>query len=220
MNNYNFEKYIYKKNNDYYLEFNLPINFKSFIYKIYGNEGYFNFGKFTSYKNNGNNTFIISINSPQLIFIVLSLNKGESEYFDFINMKNELEKNLSHIKRNIKINIKRKENIEKEDIILLVQNSKAFDKESDSDKESDKESDADSDKESDKESDADSDKESDADSNKESDKQSDADSDKESDADSDKESDKQSDADSDKESDKQSDADSDKESDKTKLLKY
>lgn len=171
MNNYNFEKYIYKKNNDYYLEFNLPINFKSFIYKIYGNEGYFNFGKYTSYKNSGNNTFIISISSPQLIFIVLTLNKGESEYFDFIDMKNELDENSSDIKRNIKINIKRKENIEKEDIIKLLKNNEESDEDSDDD--SDEDSDEDSNQESDKDVDEESDKDLEEDSDKDVDEESD-----------------------------------------------
>jgi len=110
MNNYNFEKYIFKKNKEYYLELNLPNNFTSFIYKIYGNEGYYNCGKFKSYINNGNNRFIINIGIPQIIFITLTLN-NEGEYFDFINMKNEINNNLVEIKQNIKLNIIRKENI-------------------------------------------------------------------------------------------------------------
>jgi len=143
MNNYNFEKYIYKRGIDYYIELNLPQNFKSFIYKIYGNDGYYNFGKFTSYKNSGNNTFIINVDKPQTIFILLTLYKDTHEFFDFINMVNELKDNLIDIKKNIKLNIMRKDNIQKEDIDNLIDNEES-DEESDTDSDSLSESDTES----------------------------------------------------------------------------
>lgn len=150
MNNYNFDKYIYKRGIDYYIELNLPQNFKSFIYKIYGNEGYYNFGKFTSYKNSGKNIFIINVDKPQIIFILLTLNKDTYEFFDFINMVNELEENSVDIKKNIKLNITRKDNIEKEDIDNIMNNDdKDSDEESD-DLSSEDESETDSDNESEK----------------------------------------------------------------------
>jgi hypothetical protein len=152
MNNYNFDKYIYKRGVDYYIELNLPQNFKSFIYKIYGDEGYYNFGKFTSYKNSGNNTFIISIDKPQMIFIVLTLNKDTYEFFDFINMVSELDENSIDIKKNIKLNIKRKDNIEKEDIDNLINNEESDEDSDEEDSDEDSNEESESDNESDKKS--------------------------------------------------------------------
>jgi hypothetical protein len=146
MNNYNFEKYIYKKENNYYLELNLPNNFSSFIYKIYGNEGYYNFGKFKYYKNSGNNVFIININNPQTIFITFTLENEQKEYFDFINMIDEIENNPIEIKRNIRVSVIRKEKIDINEFEINKNETDSDSSDSDSDS-SDSDSDLDHDDE-------------------------------------------------------------------------
>ena len=108
MNNYNFEKRIYKNGINYCIEISLPNDFNSFFYKIYGNEGFYNYGKYSSYKNNDvNNTLLININKVQLLFISLIESKKNKEYYDFVDMNNHLEN--PDLLKNIKIKIERQE---------------------------------------------------------------------------------------------------------------
>jgi hypothetical protein len=110
MNNYNFEKRLYKNGINYCLELDLPNNFNNFFYKIYGNDGFYTYGKYSCYKNNNsNNTLLVNINNLQILFVSIILNKKNTEYYDFIDMT-LLIKNIDEIK-NIKLKIER--NIEK-----------------------------------------------------------------------------------------------------------
>lgn len=102
--NYNFEKNIKKNGNNYFLEIILPNNFNNFIYKIYGDNGFIQHGKYTSYKNIKTiNLITIIIDKLQNIFLSFIV-KNKKEYFDFINMKN------CYINKNIKMDIKREVN--------------------------------------------------------------------------------------------------------------
>ena len=102
--NFEFEKNIKKNGNDYFLEINIPNNINNFIYKIYGDQGFIQHGKFTCYKNIKTfNVFTIIIDKIQTIFFTLII-KNEKEYYDFINMKNYF------INKNIKMDIKREVN--------------------------------------------------------------------------------------------------------------
>ena len=102
--NYDFEKNIKKNGNNQYLEIIIPNNLNNFIYKIYGDNGFIQHGKYSSYKNIKTvNIFTIIIDKLQTIFITIII-KNEKEYFDFINMKNYI------INKNIKLDIKREIN--------------------------------------------------------------------------------------------------------------
>ena len=106
MNNYNFEKKIYKNGTNYCLELELPNNFNNFFYKIYGNDGFYTYGKYSCYKNNdSNNSLLLNINTLQILCISIILNKKNTEYYDFINMSDFI-KNVDDIK-NIKLKIER-----------------------------------------------------------------------------------------------------------------
>lgn len=99
--NYDFEKTIKKNGNNYFLEIVIPNNLNNFVYKIYGDNGYIQHGKYTCYKNiKSINLFTITIDKLQTIFITIII-KNEKEYFDFINMENYF------INKNIKMDIKR-----------------------------------------------------------------------------------------------------------------
>ena len=136
ISNYNFEKKIKKINNLYNLEIVLPNILNNFNYKIYGNNGFFQNGKFTTYKNiNTDNTLVFSIDKIQIIFINIKIN-NKIEYFDFLDMSKKI--NNYNLTKNIKINIKRKSNEEiKIDEKLNTDNNS-------SDEESDSESDTES----------------------------------------------------------------------------
>jgi len=102
--NYDFEKNIKKNGNNYYLEIIIPNNLNNFIYKIYGDNGFIQHGKYSSYKNIKTiNIFTIIIDKLQTIFITI-IKKNEKEYFDFINMEKYI------INKNIKLDIKREIN--------------------------------------------------------------------------------------------------------------
>jgi len=99
--NYDFEKTIKKNGDNYFLEIVIPNNLNNFVYKIYGDNGYIQHGKYTCYKNiKSINLFTITIDKLQTIFITIII-KNEKEYFDFINMENYF------INKNIKMDIKR-----------------------------------------------------------------------------------------------------------------
>ena len=146
MNNYNFEKRIYKNGINYSLEISLPYKFNNFLYKVYGNEGFYNYGKFILYKNNeANNTLVININKVQYLFISL-ITKKNKEYYDFIDMNNMVN-NIDSLK-NIKLKIER-ENSESSSInFKLVDNIEEEQEDQEEDKEEDNE-DTDSDSTSD-----------------------------------------------------------------------
>ena len=98
---YNFSKSIKENNNIYFLELVIPHSFNNFSYKIYGDDGFVQNGKYTFYKNiNIDNIIVISINKIQQLFLNIKL-VDNIEYFDFINMSSML------INKNIKINIKK-----------------------------------------------------------------------------------------------------------------
>ena len=102
--NYNFEKTIKKNGNNYYLEIIIPNNINNFVYKIYGDNGFIQHGKYTFYKNVKTiNIFTIIIDNIQNLFFNIII-KNDKEYFDFINMKNFL------VYKNIKMDIKREVN--------------------------------------------------------------------------------------------------------------
>jgi hypothetical protein len=104
--NYNFNKNIKKNGLNFFLEINIPKKINNFIYKIYGNYGFFQYGKYSSYKNNDqNNILVFNIDKIQTIFISIQIYKKNIEYFDFISMGNIL--NNNNIK-NITIDIKKK----------------------------------------------------------------------------------------------------------------
>lgn len=108
MNNYNFEKRIYKNGMNYCLEISLPNNFNNFFYKVYGNNGFYNYGKYSSFKNtDSNNTLLININKIQYLFISLIITKKNIEYYDFVDM-NDIVNNIDSL-RNIKMKIERDE---------------------------------------------------------------------------------------------------------------
>lgn len=134
--NYKFEKNIKKIDKDYFLEIILPGNFNNFVYKIYGDKGFIQQGKFTAYKIiKSNNIITIIINKLQYIFINISI-KNKKEYFDFINMKNY------YISKNIKMNIKRNDenNILIDKMIEQFKENNISDVESSSDDEEEDES--------------------------------------------------------------------------------
>ena len=103
IHNYNFEKNIFKNGNIFSIEITIPENYNKFLYKIYGSSGFCNNGSYNSYTNlNGNITnnlfphkIIINIDKIQNIFINIIVNKNE--YYDFIDMSNELNKKYSYL---------------------------------------------------------------------------------------------------------------------------
>ena len=103
--NYNFNKKIKKNGTNFQLEIVLPNNFNNIEYKIYGEEGFVHYGIYTSVKNISlDNILIIIINKLQNLFINIKSVNEETEYFDFLNIYN----NVDNLKKNIKIDIKRK----------------------------------------------------------------------------------------------------------------
>jgi len=104
--NYHFNKKLKKNINSYSLEITIPNIYNNFHYKIYGNKGYYNYGKYSSINNtNLNNILTINIDKEQIIFI--NILQKEDEYYDFLNMKDEIKKKY---KKNIKMNIQKKYN--------------------------------------------------------------------------------------------------------------
>ncbi len=106
--NYTFNKKI-KKTGDYFqLEIILPNNFNNIEYKIYGDEGFVHYGLYKSIKNVSlDNILIIIINKIQNLFINIKTINDDIEYFDFLNNYD----NNDTLKKNIKMDIKRKVNI-------------------------------------------------------------------------------------------------------------
>jgi hypothetical protein len=103
--NYTFNKKIKKNGPNFQLELILPNNFNNIEYKIYGEEGFVHYGIYTSVKNIVlDNVLIIIINKLQNLFINIKSVNEETEYFDFLNIYN----NVDNLKKNIKIDIKRK----------------------------------------------------------------------------------------------------------------
>ena len=105
--NYNFKKKIKQIDSVYNLEINIPNILNNFYYRLYGSEGFYQNGKFSSYKNiNTNNVLVFCIDKIQIIYINIKVN-NKIEYFDFFDML----KNSNNIfTKNIKIDIKRKNN--------------------------------------------------------------------------------------------------------------
>jgi hypothetical protein len=139
--NYNFNKKIKKIDSIYYLEIIIPNIINNFYYKIYGSNGFFQNGKFTSYKNiNTDNILVFSFNEIQTIFISIKIN-NKTEYFDFYDMlKKSFNNNFT---KNIKIDIKRKidnnANIDENISVLNDSNESSSD---DSDLESEEDNDS------------------------------------------------------------------------------
>ena len=103
--NYTFNKKIKKNGAHFQLEIVLPNNFNNIEYKIYGEEAFVHYGIYTSVKNIVlDNVLIIIINKLQNLFINIKSVNEETEYFDFLNIYN----NIDHLKKNIKMDIKRK----------------------------------------------------------------------------------------------------------------
>lgn len=135
---YNFEKKIKKINNIYNLEIVIPNILNNFNYKIYGSNGFFQNGKFTSYKNiHTDNILVFSVDKIQIIFINIIIN-NKIEYFDFLDMfKKTINSNFT---KNIKINIKRKSNGKKnteESLIISDESEDLSSNESDSENDQD-----------------------------------------------------------------------------------
>ena len=140
MNNYNFEKRIYKNGITYCLEISLPNNFNNFFYKVYGNDGFYNYGKFSSYKNNEtNNTLVINVNKVQYLFVSFILTKKNKEYYDFIDMNNMV--NNVDLFKNIKLKVEREDSETSSINFKLIDNiEQEEDDKDDSDSSSDDES--------------------------------------------------------------------------------
>jgi hypothetical protein len=103
---YTFNKKIRKNGNHFQLEIVLPNNFNNIEYKIYGDEGFFHHGLYKSIKNVSlDNILIIIMNKIQNLFINIKSINDDLEYFDFFNYNNN-----DSLKKNIKIDIKRKVN--------------------------------------------------------------------------------------------------------------
>ena len=137
ISNYNFEKKIKKINNIYNLEIVIPNILNNFNYKIYGSNGFFQNGKFTSYKNiHTDNILVFLVDKIQIIFINIIIN-NKIEYFDFLDM---IKKTIKcTFTKNIKINIKRKSNKKKNmDEILIISDESEDLISEESDTESDK----------------------------------------------------------------------------------
>ena len=90
---YNFDKNIKKCGNNYVIELNIPNKFNNFYYKIFGNKGFYQYGKYIVNKNNNNdNIFSITLDEIQTICISVIITKSnkEEEYFDFYNLSDNL----------------------------------------------------------------------------------------------------------------------------------
>jgi len=195
INNYIFDKKLIKNNNGYCLELIIPYKYNNFFYKIYGSEGFYSYGRYSSFNSinteNLNHKLIINIDNLQNIFINIILKENKTEYYDFLNMNKEL---IDNYEKNIKMNIKKIYNNDN-NIFLdnLLQNNQINkkdneeEKDSDEDDEKDSDEDDDSDDEEDKDSD-DEEKDSDDEEEKDSDDEED-DSDDEEEKDSDDEKD-------------------------------
>jgi len=129
--NYTFEKNIIKTGDSYSLEIKIPSAHNIFFYKIYGSNGFYNYGKYSSFSNKVfDHKIVISIDKIQNIFINIIL-KNKCEYYDFINFE-----------KNIKLNIKKKyNNINGNNIDKLIEQNN--DKQNIDEDESDDESDED-----------------------------------------------------------------------------
>ena len=92
--NYSLKKKIKKIKNKFYIELHLPLILNNISYKIYGDKNFIFTGKFKIHNQNINNILIIPINIVQNIFILLTNNNDKTEYFDFFNMKNFIDKNF------------------------------------------------------------------------------------------------------------------------------
>jgi hypothetical protein len=106
---YNFDKNIKKSGSNYIIEINIPNKFNNFYYKIFGNKGFYQYGKYIINKNNNtDNIFIITLDEIQIICFSIILNKSnknDEEYFDFYNLYDILN---DEKKKNIEINIIKK----------------------------------------------------------------------------------------------------------------
>jgi hypothetical protein len=159
INNYIFKKNITKRDLNYFLELNIPSIFDNFLYKIYGSNGFYNYGKYSSNKNiDSNNYLLIEIDKVQILFI--SIIFKETEYYDFLNMFDSFDERLhdNSYKKNIKINIERKNNIENIQNILslndkfkLIKKKEEDEDEDDDEEDEDEEDDDEEDKEDDDE---------------------------------------------------------------------
>ena len=130
INSYNLKKKIINIYDTYYLEIIFPNDFNNFTYKIYGNKGFIQHGKHNLFDNIlKKNVLIVEIDKLQLIFISIIFNDNNNEIFDFIDLNN-----LIHIKKNIKIDIK-KINSEKN----IFNNLKMYESEEDDEDEQDDE---------------------------------------------------------------------------------
>jgi hypothetical protein len=102
----NLKKNLKKIKDIYYIQIELPNLLNDINYKIYGSNGFINYGILNSYNSlNFNNILIIPIDEIQNICISIKLNsdKKNIEYFDFFDMNTLL--NISN--KNIKINVTR-----------------------------------------------------------------------------------------------------------------
>ena len=116
--NYNFEKKIKIHDGYYLLELKISHTIPNFYYKIYGNSGFIQHGRYSCNKNIClDNILIFTIDKLQNIFI--NIKYGEcNEYFDFLNMDEIL--NGLKSKQNIKLDIKRKiDNVPDQSNIIL-----------------------------------------------------------------------------------------------------
>ena len=105
--NYNFKKKIKQIDSLYNLEINIPNILNNFYYRLYGSEGFYQNGKFSSYKNiNTHNVLVFCIDKIQIIYINIKVN-NKIEYFDFFDM---LKNSNNNFTKNIKIDIKRTNN--------------------------------------------------------------------------------------------------------------
>ena len=162
INNYTFKKNITKRDLNYFLELNIPSIFNNFLYKICGNKGFYNYGKYSSNNSiNSNNNLLIEIDKVQILVISITF-KGK-EYFDFLNMHDAQydTQDDTHddpldddpldddsYKKNIKINIERKHSTDNIHNILSLNNRfKLIKKEEEDDDEDDEDEDDEEDEE-------------------------------------------------------------------------
>lgn len=116
MQKYIFNKNIKKNGFHFQLEIILPCLFYNLKYKIYGEEGFFYEGELNIHKNNSlDNIIIILFEKIQNMFIHIEMNN--QIYFDFLNICEE-----EYIKKNIKLDIKRKFDITKDKSNIILDN--------------------------------------------------------------------------------------------------
>ena len=148
INNYNFDKKIIKDGNNYILEITIPSIYNNFFYKIYGSDGFYNYGKYSSFTNLVfNHKLTINIDKIQIVFINIVLKKNNNEYYDFVNMNEITEKDYE---KNIKMNIKKKYNDNTIDEIKEDSDDEDSDNDEDSDEDSEDDKDSNKDSEDDK----------------------------------------------------------------------